>query len=221
VLINLTNDAWYGSSSAPYQHLLMYRLRSVESGRPFLRATNTGISAWINAYGHTHHNLALFDRGLSIADVPLVAVDTLYLFLGDIIPILSLILLIFLYIISVVPVHDFISKRQWGKIFLLAGLTLIVAASQFYYSQSKFLTEESAGTKKLFIFIFALLLMVGGLSKSSRSRGILITCSIIVTLISVVLTIFETNQFLWGLALGILIFLMALSMKINPPPKRK
>jgi len=51
VLINASNDGWFGDSIAPHQHLEIARMRSVESGRPMLRATNTGVSAIIGARG--------------------------------------------------------------------------------------------------------------------------------------------------------------------------
>jgi apolipoprotein N-acyltransferase len=51
VLVNLTNDAWFGNSSAPHQHLEIARMRALETGRVMLRAANTGVSAFIDHKG--------------------------------------------------------------------------------------------------------------------------------------------------------------------------
>ncbi|MBO4311746.1 MAG: apolipoprotein N-acyltransferase, partial [Desulfovibrionaceae bacterium] len=59
-LVNISNDAWFGRTSAPVQHLHTSLLRSVEFGRPLLRATNTGISAFIDARGRILSQSPLF-----------------------------------------------------------------------------------------------------------------------------------------------------------------
>jgi apolipoprotein N-acyltransferase len=63
-LINVSNDAWFGDSLAPHQHLEFARLRALENGRPLVRATNTGISAIIDHRGRVTASLPLFERGV-------------------------------------------------------------------------------------------------------------------------------------------------------------
>ena len=51
ILVNASNDAWFGDSLAPHQHLQMAQMRAIEAGRPMVRSTNTGISAFIDSHG--------------------------------------------------------------------------------------------------------------------------------------------------------------------------
>jgi len=63
-LLNVTNDAWFGTSSGPYQHLVSARLRAIEEGLPMIRAANTGISAVVDAFGNVLASLDMDQEGI-------------------------------------------------------------------------------------------------------------------------------------------------------------
>ena len=69
ILINVSNDAWFGDSIAPHQHLEIARMRSLEFGRPTVRSTNTGISAFIDADGELLQTGRQFGPELMTANV--------------------------------------------------------------------------------------------------------------------------------------------------------
>lgn len=83
VIVNVTNDGWFGRSTGPYQHLAQARLRAIEQGLPILRAANTGISAVIDPYGRFKHVLPLGTQGVIDAEVPRALQPTIYARWGD------------------------------------------------------------------------------------------------------------------------------------------
>ncbi|PZX12472.1 apolipoprotein N-acyltransferase [Palleronia aestuarii] len=83
-IFNATNDAWFGTSIGPEQHLASARMRAVEEGLPVVRAANTGISAVIDARGRVLHRLGLEQTGAFDAELPPALSPTLYARFGDV-----------------------------------------------------------------------------------------------------------------------------------------
>ena len=85
-LVNVTNDAWFGNSSGPRQHLAATRLRAVEEGLPLARAANTGISAVFDGYGRELARLGMNQTGTLVADLPTALPPTLFARWGLLLP---------------------------------------------------------------------------------------------------------------------------------------
>ena len=85
-MVNITNDAWFGNSTGPRQHLAAARLRAVEEGLPLLRAANTGISAAFDPRGHEVARLGMGRTGDLIVALPPALPPTLFARFGLLIP---------------------------------------------------------------------------------------------------------------------------------------
>lgn len=79
VMVNVTNDAWFGPTSGPYQHLAQARLRAIEFGLPMIRAANSGISAVIDPFGRFTAQAGLGETGIVDSPLPAPGQQTLYL----------------------------------------------------------------------------------------------------------------------------------------------
>ena len=82
-LLHLTNDAWFGEISGPYQHLVQARARAIEQGLPLVRAANTGISAVVDAYGRVASSIPLGEAAYLDYDLPAPIAPTLYVRSGE------------------------------------------------------------------------------------------------------------------------------------------
>ena len=78
LLLNVTNDGWFGRTTGPYQHLAQARLRAIEEGLPMIRVANTGVSAIIDAYGRILQSLPLGEEGLIDGRLPREAAPTVF-----------------------------------------------------------------------------------------------------------------------------------------------
>ena len=70
LMLNVTNDGWFGETTGPYQHLAQARLRSIEEGLPLARSANTGISALVDPYGRIVDWLPLGSEGVLDSSIP-------------------------------------------------------------------------------------------------------------------------------------------------------
>jgi len=83
LLTTITNDAWYGWSSAAYQHWQQASLRSIEEGRYLARAANTGISGFVDPYGRVLQKSVMFQSAVMAEDVRFITDRTIYSRIGD------------------------------------------------------------------------------------------------------------------------------------------
>jgi apolipoprotein N-acyltransferase len=82
-MANITNDAWFGETSGPWQHLGTVSLRAVENRVAIARAANTGVSAFVDPSGRVRRTLGLGERGVLADRLPLRQRETLYARWGD------------------------------------------------------------------------------------------------------------------------------------------
>jgi apolipoprotein N-acyltransferase len=104
LLVNITNDAWFGKSSAPFQHLSMTVFRAVETRLYLVRAANTGISAIIDPTGKILSQTALFERTVMKGEVKYIDEKTFYAAYGD--------LFVYLCGIALIPYYFILQRRR-------------------------------------------------------------------------------------------------------------
>ena len=108
-LLNVTNDAWYGMSSGPYQHLMIARFRAIEEGVPMVRSASTGISAIIDAHGRILAQLNLNERGIIDSRLPKpLASPSLFARIGN----LTVLLLVVMSLVLVVLANQRQNRRN-------------------------------------------------------------------------------------------------------------
>ncbi len=90
LLTTITNDGWYGHSSAPYQHFEMAAMRAIEQGRYLARAANTGISGLVDPYGQVVRQSAIFEQVGLVESARFLTGTTVYGRIGDVVGYASL-----------------------------------------------------------------------------------------------------------------------------------
>ena len=83
ILVNMTNDTWFGDTAAPRQHLQMAAFRAIETRKPLLRSANSGYSAVIDRVGRIQQQMELFKEGLLVAEVAGNSYRSTYSYLGQ------------------------------------------------------------------------------------------------------------------------------------------
>ncbi|TNF47331.1 apolipoprotein N-acyltransferase [bacterium] len=106
ILVNITNDGWFGSTWGPYQHLAVSAIRAAENGVPVIRAANTGVSAVFDARGRLMTSMGLFERGFIKSEISVGGSGTIYTKTGDWIVYTAVVMILFISLIIL---------RNWRK----------------------------------------------------------------------------------------------------------
>lgn len=112
LLINVTNDGWFGDTSGPRQHFHQTRVRAVEEGLPLLRAANNGISAVVDAYGRVPYRLGMNVKGVIDSPLPNALEQTVYSRLGDTV---FIILVVLAGLLAIAFHRHHVSPRSYGE----------------------------------------------------------------------------------------------------------
>lgn len=84
LLTTITNDAWFGRTSAPYQHFAQAAMRAVEEGRYLVRSANTGVSGIVDPYGHVLASTDIFEPAVTVGEIRFLRTTTIYSAIGDV-----------------------------------------------------------------------------------------------------------------------------------------
>jgi apolipoprotein N-acyltransferase len=105
LLTTITNDGWYGNSSAPFQHFEMAAMRAIEQGRYLARAANTGISGVVDPYGRVLARSAIFEQAGIVQEVRFISRRTVYSAIGDVVAHVSIALTVLALVVLRRPIQ--------------------------------------------------------------------------------------------------------------------
>jgi apolipoprotein N-acyltransferase len=100
LLTTITNDAWFGPTSAPYQHFEQASMRAIEEGRYLVRSANTGVSGIVDPYGRVIARSGIFQPAVVVGDARFLKTSTFYARHGDILAYASVMLTVALLLIA-------------------------------------------------------------------------------------------------------------------------
>jgi len=103
LLTTITNDAWFGRTSAPYQHFEQASMRAIEEGRYLVRAANTGISGIVDPYGRVLSRSGIYEPAAIVGEARLLRGSTIYARVGD----------LFAYLSTVITLVLLLQSRIW------------------------------------------------------------------------------------------------------------
>jgi apolipoprotein N-acyltransferase len=100
MLTTITNDAWFGATSAPYQHFEQASMRAIEEGRYLVRSANTGISGIVDPYGRVIARSAIFQPAVIVGEARFLRMSTFYARHGDVLAYASVVATVALLVVS-------------------------------------------------------------------------------------------------------------------------
>jgi apolipoprotein N-acyltransferase len=205
---NLTDDRWYGVSGMATQHLNMYALRAVETGRPVARSTNTGISAWVDIHGGIHGRTGMYEPALVVDDIPLRTKDTVYLATGDVVAIVSLAFTLLAWFTAMLGGRAFLTRRRpptavvlgvVGALAVVGGLSLWAAGNGL---------DEARSTQAQLLTIGGLLTGLGALSQRRWGKLAVQIVGVLLVLFGAVAVVVAGPSHVPFVAFGILLFVL-------------
>ena len=100
LLTTITNDAWFGKTSAPYQHFAQASMRAIEEGRYLVRSANTGISGIVDPYGHVVEQTRIYQPAVVVGEARFLRTTTVYARTGDVFAYASVVATLALVVLS-------------------------------------------------------------------------------------------------------------------------
>lgn len=153
ILINISNDGWYGFSKCAQQHFNIYKIRSIETGLNYIRASNTGISGWLDYTGNPYKQTNLFQQNLTDVNIPISSELTLFTKGGCYFSIIC-----GAVIVSMIFLIHYPAKNKNLKNMLI-NLTIILFLHA-NFCEKKMNLEEIAQTKSIFFLIFSVIVII-------------------------------------------------------------